>query len=219
MSAETMIGNAFFWVCALASLLGALATIAAKNPIRNAMGLLLTIAGIAGLFLALHAQFLAAIQLIVYAGAVVILFVFVIMLLGTDATPPKDSRAAFSRIAGATGAVAVAVALTGLLLKTNEAPHFMPTAHGELGTIDAVGREIFTTGLVPFELVTALFIVAVVGAIAVARGKQAHEMTSGGPKHEMTSGGPKHEMTSGGPKHEMTSGSSEPGAPAEGDKA
>lgn len=201
MTTETMLGNAFFWVCALASLLGAVATVAAKNPIRNAMGLLLTIAGIAGLFLALHAQFLAAIQLIVYAGAVVVLFVFVIMLLGTDATSSSDGRAVFPRLAGAAGSVSLAVALTALLLKTNLGPHYMPNAHGELGTIDAVGREIFTKGLVPFEMVTALFIVAVVGAIAVARGKQSHEMTGGQQKHE------------------MTSGSAEPSAASEGDKA
>ena len=88
---ELVIAKAFFGACALACTLGAAATVFAKNPIRGAMGLLLCIAGIAGLFLSLHAQFLAAIQLIVYAGAVVILFVFVIMLLGPDATSPKDA--------------------------------------------------------------------------------------------------------------------------------
>ena len=78
-------GNVFFALCSIAALVGAMCTVLAKNPIRGAMGLLLTIVGIAGLFLKLNAQFLAAIQLIVYAGAVVVLFVFVIMLLGPDA--------------------------------------------------------------------------------------------------------------------------------------
>ena len=78
-------GSLLFFVCAVACLVGALSTIVAKNPIRGAVGLLTTIVGIAGLFLVLDAQFLAAIQLIVYAGAVVVLFVFVIMLLGPDA--------------------------------------------------------------------------------------------------------------------------------------
>src|SRR6185369_8837320 len=87
----------FFGLSALATLVGALLTVLAVNPIRSAMALLLSIGGITGLFLGLDAQFLAAIELIVYAGAVVILFVFVIMLIGPDATPPADSKAAFSR--------------------------------------------------------------------------------------------------------------------------
>ncbi len=79
------VGNVFFAVASAVALLGALMTIASKSPIRSAVGLLITIVGIAALFLMLNAQFLAAIQLIVYAGAVVVLFVFVIMLLGPDA--------------------------------------------------------------------------------------------------------------------------------------
>src|SRR5262249_32097789 len=87
----------FFSLCALAAVVGALLTILAANPIRCAMALLLAIGGITGFFLSLSAQFLAAIELIVYAGAIVVLFVFVIMLIGPDATPARDSKAAFSR--------------------------------------------------------------------------------------------------------------------------
>jgi len=86
------VGNFFFAVMALISLLGAVLTVAARNPIRSAVGLLGTIIGIAGLFLKLNAEFMAAIQLIVYAGAVVVLFVFVVMLLG----PVMDSHRAAS---------------------------------------------------------------------------------------------------------------------------
>src|SRR5690606_6771292 len=78
-------GSIFFALCSVVALVGAIGTISARNPIRSAVGLLATIVGIAGLFLKLNAQFLAAIQLIVYAGAVVVLFVFVIMLLGPNA--------------------------------------------------------------------------------------------------------------------------------------
>ena len=79
------LGYGYFYLCGLIAVLGALGTVIAKNPIRGAMGLLVMILAIAGLFLALHAQFLAAIQLIVYAGAVIVLFLFVIMLLGPRA--------------------------------------------------------------------------------------------------------------------------------------
>jgi len=86
------IGSSYFFLCAIVCIAGAIITIMAKNPIRGALGLLTTVVGIAGMFLQLNAQFLAAIQLIVYAGAVVVLFVFVLMLLGADATDKDTSR-------------------------------------------------------------------------------------------------------------------------------
>jgi NADH-quinone oxidoreductase subunit J len=166
-----VLGVAFFILAALAALVGALLTVLAKNPIRSAMALLLSIGGITGLFLALHAQFLAAIELIVYAGAVVILFVFVIMLIGPDAAPDTDSRAVFSRGIAAV-IFSVGAAITAFfLMKTSGGAHPFAEPRPELGSIDAFGRELFTRGLVPFELATALFVVAVVGAIAIARGK------------------------------------------------
>jgi len=166
---------ALFGLSALAALMGALFTILAQNPIRSAMGLLLSIGGITGLFLGLNAQFLAAIELIVYAGAVVILFVFVIMLIGPDATPPTDSKAAFSRGLAAVVFSIFAVTTGILLVRASDGLHAFPPSHIEHGTIEAFGRELFTKGLVPFELTTALFVVAVVGAIAVARGRHAAE--------------------------------------------
>src|SRR5258708_35510978 len=95
------LGMAYFYMCAALALAGALAVVIAKNPIRGAMGLLLLILSIAGLFLVLHAQFLAAVQLIVYAGAIVVLFLFVIMLLGPSASTPSDRRSIIVRAGGA----------------------------------------------------------------------------------------------------------------------
>jgi NADH-quinone oxidoreductase subunit J len=162
---------AFFALSALATVVGALLTVLAVNPIRSAMALLLSIGGITGLFLGLDAQFLAAIELIVYAGAVVILFVFVIMLIGPDATPPADSKAIFARTVGAV-ALGFAAIVTGVLAaRAGGGLHRLPAYRPEFGTIDSFGRELFTRGLVPFELTTALFVVAVVGAIAIARGR------------------------------------------------
>ncbi len=166
---------AFFGLSALATLVGALLTVLAVNPIRSAMALLLAIGGITGLFLGLDAQFLAAIELIVYAGAVVILFVFVIMLIGPDATPPADSKAAFSRTLGAV-VLGIFALVTGILsVRAGGGLHAFPPSRPEFGTIDSFGHELFTRGIVPFELTTALFVVAVVGAIAVARGRHRGE--------------------------------------------
>ena len=169
---------AFFAISALAALLGALFTVLATNPIRSAMALLLAIAGVAALFIGLDAHFLAAIELIVYAGAVVILFVFVIMLIGPDATPPHDSKALFSRTLAAVVFGMFALVTGFFMIRAGGRAHPLPPFRPEFGTIDSFGRELFTRGLVPFELTTALFVVAVVGALAVARGR--HRSDSGG---------------------------------------
>jgi len=169
------VGNVFFAVCSIAALVGALATVLARNPIRGAMGLLLTIVGIAGLFLKLNAQFLAAIQLIVYAGAVVVLFVFVVMLLGPDAGHTEQTSEPKARLSRALAGVLMAIisfaALILVLRASGTAVRRFGFVGPEHGTVEAVGHQLFTKALVPFELTTALLIVAVVGAIAVARSR------------------------------------------------
>lgn len=177
-----------FFVCAIACVVGALSTIAAKNPIRGAVGLLTTIVGIAGLFLVLEAQFLAAIQLIVYAGAVVVLFVFVIMLLGPDAGAGKnvdhEPLEPAGRIARGFSIGVVALMLVAsvvlLAISSEEPTRFVPVSE-EHGTVEAVGNLLFTRGLVPFELATILLIVAVVGAIALARTRPGKKVASKQP--------------------------------------
>ena len=164
---------AFFGLASLLVLLGGLATVAARNPIRGAMGLLTSIVGIAGLYLMLSAEFLAAIQILVYAGAIVILFLFVIMLLGPSATSPRDARTAVPRYVGAGVFGASSIGALALIASASK-PGAMaiPAAPEALGTIEALGHELFTKQIVPFELSGALLLVAVIGAVAVARGKQ-----------------------------------------------
>jgi NADH-quinone oxidoreductase subunit J len=164
--------NFYFYVCALTAILGALATVVMPNPIRGAMGLLLMILSLAGLFLAAHAQFLAAIQLIVYAGAIVVLFLFVIMLLGPDATPPHDSRGRFSRTFAGVVFAAVALGAMSLVYRGGLRNFGITHPDADFGSIDHFGRVLFSYGVVPFELSSALLMVAVIGAVAVARGKE-----------------------------------------------
>jgi NADH-quinone oxidoreductase subunit J len=174
------LGQAYFFLCAALAVGGALATISAKNPIRGAMGLLMMILAIAGLFLALHAQFLAAIQLIVYAGAIVVLFLFVIMLLGPSASTPSDHRGRIPRaigagLFGAGGLGAMALLITAAPKPT--AGDTLPSVLGDFGSVDAFGRILFSQGIVPFELSSALLMVAIVGAVAVARGRHKSDVS------------------------------------------
>ncbi len=175
------LGLFYFYVCATSALLGAVFTVIAKNPIRGAMGLMLTVLSVAGLFLALHAEFLAAIQLIVYAGAIVVLFLFVIMLLGPGAVAEHDSRGRFSRIVGG-----AAFSLTGLFAiylaarpVWNKATPLASTPN-TFGSVEAVGTALFSEWLAPFELSSALLMVAILGAIAVAKGKSRATEAAGG---------------------------------------
>ena len=158
----------FFGVAALITLVGGVATVAAKNPIRGAMGLLATIVGIAGLFLMLSAEFLAAIQILVYAGAVVVLFVFVIMVLGPAAEPAGPGGGSlFARALSILVLGGLGWRLLAHLYRTKRAA----TIPDDFGTIERVADALFGPYLFHFELVSILLLVAVVGAIAVAKGR------------------------------------------------
>ncbi len=162
------LGGIYFAACAVLSLCGALFTVLSMKPIRGAMGLLTTIVGIAGLFLPLEAQFLAAVQLIVYAGAVVILFVFVLLLLGADATDQALlTRVWFSRLLGVV--LLLGMLGAGVLVLLSGQPRAMPPSPAGFGGPSAFGDALFSDGLVAFELSTMLLIVAAVGAITVAK--------------------------------------------------
>jgi NADH-quinone oxidoreductase subunit J len=126
------------------------------------------------MFLALHAQFLAVIQLIVYAGAIVVLFLFVIMLLGPAAIGPRDQRGMYVRtFAGALFALGAGGAMF-LVIRGGKTIALQNPGH-DFGGIDAFGRVLFSDGLVPFEVSSALLMIAVIGAVAVARGKQGEQ--------------------------------------------
>jgi NADH-quinone oxidoreductase subunit J len=206
------LGTIYFYGLALLALGGAAGVVVSKNPIRGAMGLLLLILSIAGLFLALHAQFLAAIQLIVYAGAIVVLFLFVIMLLGPSAATPSDRRGIVVRIfGGALFALASIAALWRVVAVAMEAHRElpMPQPDASFGGIDAFGSALFADALVPFELSSGLLIVAVVGALAVARGRQGQASMSRSELDVARSPFPKEavrelpELTSGVFSHEI----------------
>lgn len=165
-------GMALFGITALIALLGAVGTVTAKRPLRAAFGLLTHVMALAGMYLVLHAQFLAVIQMLVYAGAIVVLFVFVIMLIGPDAV----EKSASSRFL-APGFAVLAIGLPMLTLATVTSRfHVRIPAHdADFGTVKGVGRVLFGDAVVPFELVSVTLLVAIIGTIAVARGRTAKE--------------------------------------------
>ena len=175
---DGFVGQLFFYVCAFSAIVGAISAVASKNTIRGAMGLLMMILSLAGLFLALSAQFLAAIQLIVYAGAIVVLFLFVIMLLGPSASPDHESHGRVARVGGASVFGVASLGWVWMIWKAPKIGGQHPSA--DFGTIDSLGKVLFSDGMVPFELSSALLMVAVVGAVAIARGKHSSNPVIGG---------------------------------------
>src|SRR5690606_27462093 len=145
-------GSIFFAVCTLLCLFGAVTVVMAHNPIRGALGLLTTIIGIAGLFLRLSAEFLAAMQVLVYAGAVVILFVFVVMVLGPNARLSEDSSSGARIMRALAGVVISLVGIAAMFLFAAGMFNDFGPIRESHGTVEAVGCLMFSDGLVPFEL-------------------------------------------------------------------
>jgi NADH-quinone oxidoreductase subunit J len=154
------------------AVVGALAVVFAKSPLRAAMGLLLTVGSTAALYLGLHAPLLAVLQLLVYAGAIVVLFIFVIMMIGPAGVIEASTRALLARTAGLTIMAVITAALAfGLFQHQAE----VPRVPGEFGWVKSFGRALYIDNLLPFELVSVTLLVAIVGAVAVARGRSAAE--------------------------------------------
>ena len=179
-------------VFALASLIvlgGGIGVVALRNPVHCALSLVASFFGIAVLFVDLDAHFLAAVQVIVYAGAIVVLFLFVIMLLGVD----KAEDLAVEPLVGqkpaaiVTGIALFVVAVATFLLTESDVDEVVtgtPSLAGPLGVedgglnIEVLGRAIFSDYLFAFEITSVLLVIAVVGAVVLARTPRAAKDTS-----------------------------------------
>lgn len=175
-------GEIVFALCAVVAIVAAVMTVTLRSPLRAAMALLTNILALAGLYVTLHAHLLAAIQLIVYAGAVVVLFVFVIMLIGPAAMPERtDQRGLLVRTISAVlmalvgGAVAFSVAgVQRPYVDIDQCPDGTAEC-GQFGGVEAFASALYRDSAVPFELVSVLLLVAIVAAVAVARGHSPNE--------------------------------------------
>ena len=161
-----------FLVAGAAVLAGALGVVLATHPVHSALMLVLTLFGVAVLFVAQQAHFLAAVQVIVYAGAIVVLFLFVIMLLGVDrsenvhAEPLKGQRP-IAYLAGL--GVIAAIFLLARTTWVTGAESVAGAADGPGGNVEKLAGSLFTRYLLAFEMTSVLLVIAVVGAVVLAR--------------------------------------------------
>ncbi len=168
-----MVETLLFVVMALVAIAGAALVVLARNPVYSALGLLGTLLSVAVLYVVQLAHMVAAVQVIVYAGAVLTLFLFVIMLIGVDKDEPsRDETLPFQRwIVGGVAAVIVLFA-AGLTLFGDF--DWVPAASSDVlpeatnGTIEAIAEPLFTDWVLAFEATALLLTIAAAGAIALA---------------------------------------------------
>lgn len=161
--------DVFFYVFAALTLLCGVLVIAnpfSRNPVTSAMFLVLTIISMSGLFLLLHAFFLAAVQILVYAGAVMVLFLFVIMLLDLK----EEQRRKIKFFGLVTGLVSVGIVVS-IFIKALASVKPAATEPKLEGETYALGKLLFTQYTLPFEIVSVLLLVAMIGVILLSKKK------------------------------------------------
>jgi NADH-quinone oxidoreductase subunit J len=174
--AATKVDTAVFVLAAVIVLSGAVGVVIARNPVHAALMLVMTLFGVAVLFVAQEAHFLAAVQVIVYAGAIVVLFLFVIMLLGVDReeSVARDELRAQRPLAFLLGVIALAEIL--LLARGTDWVSGAPSQAGKAtggSNVELLARSLFTRYLLAFEVTSVLLVIAVVGAVVLVRQPRA----------------------------------------------
>jgi NADH-quinone oxidoreductase subunit J len=167
MSAEAIL----FWIFSACTIGSALLVIVARNPINAAMSLVASFFFLAGIYVLLWAHTIAVLQVLVYAGAVMVLFLFVIMLLSLSERGPR-APVTVSRVLGGAAAMGLGAVLVVVLLRLDgRAPQLTGEAAQRFGTIARMGELIYGPYLFPFEAVSLLLLAAIVGAVVVAKSR------------------------------------------------
>lgn len=164
-----------FIITAIVAVVGALAMLLSKNAVHSALFLLLNFGAIAVLYLLLRAPFLFAVQLIVYAGAIIVLFLFVIMLLGAERVEDAPDRIAWQRpLAIALGLLLLAEALyVGFSRAFGATTPVVAQIEG-FGSPEQIGAALFTTFLLPFEITSIVLLTAIIGVVVLSK-RSAHQ--------------------------------------------
>ncbi len=160
-----------FAILAILALITALGVVLSKNAVYSALSLLAHFLTIALMYFALSAQFLGIVQVIVYAGAIVVLFLFVIMLIGGKITPVTHESRPYARTAAV---ILGAVFMLGLLFAVGKGVAGFPAPVGapDSGSVQAVADPLYTTYLLPFELASVLLLAGMLGGIVLAMKKR-----------------------------------------------
>jgi NADH-quinone oxidoreductase subunit J len=172
----TTVESVVFWIAAISAVLSGVGVVAARSAIYSALSLIITLGQLSILYLLLNAQFIAAAQVLIYAGAVMVLFLFVITLLGVRDDPILGEPVPLQR---PLSILFAGLLLVGVVFFVSQSPHAITGSHGTYNValnrdnVRAFGIQLFTTFVFPFELTTLILIVAMIGAVALGRRSRA----------------------------------------------
>jgi NADH-quinone oxidoreductase subunit J len=168
MSIDTII----FFILAVASIASAIIVITRRSPIMSVVFLVLNFIILAVIYLTLQAQFIAVIQIVVYAGAIMVLFLFVILLLNLGNEELLTEKINYKkRIAIGLSVVFLAQLIGGLTMSIGEHPNMLAPNAMQIGTVEYIGKVLFTDYLFPFEITSLLLLAAIIGAVVLAKRK------------------------------------------------
>jgi NADH-quinone oxidoreductase subunit J len=159
----------FFYIFAAAAVGGALATVTRKNPLTCALSLVVTFVALSGLYFLLHAPFAGALQILVYAGAIMVLVLFVIMFLNLPEAQQEEERVSKPGLIVSLFLLVPLAALCIGVLGSGGQEKSLPPVAVDFGSVAAVGDLMFTKFVFQFEAVSILLLVAIVGAVMLAK--------------------------------------------------
>ena len=157
-----------FWALSALALFSAVMVVASKSPVHSILFLIVVFFAISGHYILLNAQFLAIVNIIVYAGAIMVLFLFVVMLMNLNASAePQKNR--LLQFAGLISGGSLFLVIIAALMKSDTATNMVQMNEGDSGLIKKLGMALFKDYLVPFELSSVLFLSAMVGAVVICK--------------------------------------------------
>jgi len=157
-----------FWLLSVLAVISAINVVISKNPVFSVLWLIVTFFSISGHYILLNAQFLAVVNIIVYAGAIMVLFLFVIMMmnLNKDVEPQKNR---WLRVAGVIAGGCMLLVLVAAFKDAETATQLAQVKEGDIGLINNLGNALFNDYVVPFEISSVLFLSAMVGAVVIGK--------------------------------------------------
>ncbi len=163
-----MLTNYAFWFLSFLAVFSALGMIFSRNPVFSVLSLIVTFFSIAGHYFLLNAQFLAAVHIIVYAGAIMVLFLYVIMMLNLN-TLEEEKKSLFAKISAVATAGILMLVMVGAMVKADEITVVQQASNIDVGLTKNLGMALYNDFLLPFELSSVLFLGAMVGSVYLSK--------------------------------------------------
>lgn len=163
-----------FWFLSALAIGSSIFMVASKNPVHSILFLIVTFFAISGHYILLNAQFLAIVNIIVYAGAIMVLFLFVVMLMNLNAETEPPQKSKYLLYGGVIAGCSLMLVIVAALRKGTIATQTVEMNTGNVGLINNLGRTLFTDYVFPFEISSVLFLSAMIGAVVISKKETNH---------------------------------------------